>query len=80
MLTYVVAHRNVRVFLAHGGFHGLTEAIHHGVPVVGIPLFGDQITNLQMLRTAGAAEVLSLDPFHPKDFEAALTKVLTNSR
>jgi len=31
----ILAHRNVKVFITHGGLLGSTEAIYHGVPVIG---------------------------------------------
>ena len=42
----ILAHPNVKVFITHGGLLGSTEAIYHGVPVVGIPIFGDQELNM----------------------------------
>jgi len=36
----------VAVFVAHGGVNGVYEAAFHGVPLVGVPLFGDGGDNL----------------------------------
>lgn len=38
----VLAHPNCQVFLTHCGMHGVIESIHHGVPMVGMPVFIDQ--------------------------------------
>ncbi|PSN55490.1 hypothetical protein C0J52_02575 [Blattella germanica] len=46
-------HPKVRVFLAHGGLLGTIEAVHVGVPMVGIPMYGDQSTNIRMVEAAG---------------------------
>jgi len=35
----VLAHPKTRVFLTHCGLHGVMEAIHFGVPMVGMPIF-----------------------------------------
>lgn len=32
----ILAHPNVKVFITHGGLLGSTEAIYHGVPVIGM--------------------------------------------
>jgi glucuronosyltransferase len=42
-------HRNVRVFVSHGGLLSTTEAVHAGVPMVGIPMFGDQSLNIRAI-------------------------------
>lgn len=46
----ILAHKNLKVFITHGGLLSTYEAVYHGVPVVGLPVFGDQ--DLNMLRAA----------------------------
>ncbi|KAG5670631.1 hypothetical protein PVAND_000879 [Polypedilum vanderplanki] len=41
----ILAHPNVKAYICHGGLLGTTEAVYEGVPVLGIPIFGDQKTN-----------------------------------
>ncbi|KAM4031571.1 UDP-glucuronosyltransferase 2A2-like [Anomaloglossus baeobatrachus] len=54
----LLSHPKTKVFLAHGGENGVYEAICHGVPIVGFPLFGDQYENILRLKTRGAAVLL----------------------
>ncbi|KAM4720524.1 UDP-glucuronosyltransferase 2A2-like [Anableps anableps] len=54
----LLGHPLTRAFVTHGSTNGLYEALFHGVPVVGIPLFGDQPDNLARLSRRGAAVVL----------------------
>jgi glucuronosyltransferase len=48
-------HPKTKAFITHGGAHGIYEAIHHGIPMVGIPLFGDQPANIAHMKAKGAA-------------------------
>uniref|UniRef100_A0A182NXB2 UDP-glucuronosyltransferase n=1 Tax=Anopheles dirus TaxID=7168 RepID=A0A182NXB2_9DIPT len=50
----VLCHRNVRLFVSHGGLLGVSEAVHCGVPVVLIPIYGDQFLNTAALENRGA--------------------------
>lgn len=43
----ILAHENVKVFVTHGGLLSCTESILRGKPIVGIPIFGDQMVSLK---------------------------------
>ena len=75
-------HDKTKVFVFHGGVNGAFEAIYHGVPVVGIPLFADQLDDLIRMRSLGMAEYfedgireVTTDRLYKK-----IMKVATNSR
>ena len=38
----ILAHKNTVLFITHCGMHGVMEAIYHGVPMLGMPVFIDQ--------------------------------------
>uniref|UniRef100_A0A452QI62 UDP-glucuronosyltransferase n=1 Tax=Ursus americanus TaxID=9643 RepID=A0A452QI62_URSAM len=42
----LLAHPQIRLFVTHGGLNSIMEAIQHGVPMVGIPVLGEQAENL----------------------------------
>uniref|UniRef100_A0A3Q1ENP3 UDP-glucuronosyltransferase n=1 Tax=Acanthochromis polyacanthus TaxID=80966 RepID=A0A3Q1ENP3_9TELE len=56
----LLGHPKIKVFVAHGGTNGVQEALYHGVPVVGIPMFFDQYDNLLRLEDRGTAKILTL--------------------
>ncbi|XP_030383885.1 UDP-glucuronosyltransferase 2C1 [Scaptodrosophila lebanonensis] len=41
----ILAHPNIKLFITHGGLFGTQEGIHWGVPMLCIPLYGDQHRN-----------------------------------
>lgn len=45
----ILAHRNVRLFITHGGTFGTTEGVYNGVPMLFIPFYGDQVSRLLLL-------------------------------
>ncbi|XP_057692643.1 UDP-glucuronosyltransferase 2C1-like [Corythoichthys intestinalis] len=75
----LLAHPKTRVFVTHGGINGVQEAIYHGVPIVGLPLFFDQHDNLNRIRAKGGAENVDIVMLDRHIFVDALLNVLHNS-
>ncbi|XP_060708835.1 UDP-glucuronosyltransferase 2C1-like [Hemiscyllium ocellatum] len=75
----LLGHPKTRAFIAHGGTNGLYEAIYHGVPVVGIPLFYDQFDNLLRLEIRGAATVIDISTMQSTDLLQALNDIIHNT-
>ncbi|XP_047436760.1 UDP-glucuronosyltransferase 2C1-like [Mugil cephalus] len=73
----LLGHPKIKLFVAHGGTNGVQEAIYHGVPVVGIPVFFDQYDNLLRLKDRGGAKILTLATVDKDDnFLKAIQEVL----
>lgn len=72
----LLGHPKVKVFVAHGGTNGIQEAIYHGVPIVGLPLYSDQLDNLVRLRERGAAKILSIATVNCDSFQQAVEEML----
>ncbi|XP_041981121.1 UDP-glycosyltransferase UGT5-like isoform X2 [Aricia agestis] len=49
----ILAHPKVLAFLSHCGLVSTTEAVTFGVPIVGMPIFGDQPTNAAAIEEKG---------------------------
>ncbi|XP_050293077.1 UDP-glycosyltransferase UGT5-like [Anthonomus grandis grandis] len=70
----VLAHPNVKLFITHGGLLSTTETIYHGVPVLAIPVFGDQNLNADLAVSKGFGLKL---PYSSPDFnEETLSRLL----
>lgn len=76
----ILAHPKVKVFIAHGGLFGMQEAVHHAVPVLGMPFYFDQNPNIQAGIAAGYAIGLDYRHISEKQLELALTELLTNTK
>ncbi|GBP38241.1 Ecdysteroid UDP-glucosyltransferase [Eumeta japonica] len=51
----ILAHPNTKVFVTHGGLLSTLEAVHFGVPLIAIPVFGDQPMNAARAARSGYA-------------------------
>uniref|UniRef100_A0A8C3VPL0 UDP-glucuronosyltransferase n=1 Tax=Catagonus wagneri TaxID=51154 RepID=A0A8C3VPL0_9CETA len=74
----LLGHPKTRAFITHSGTNGIYEAIYHGVPMVGIPLFGDQHDNIARVQAKGAAVELDLHTMTSSDLLKALRTVINN--
>ncbi|XP_044745298.1 uncharacterized protein LOC123307146 [Coccinella septempunctata] len=76
----ILAHPKLKLFISHGGLLSTIEALHHGVPVLGIPIFGDQKTNVPNAVRNGYAVQLDLKDLNERTFSEALDEILKNPK
>jgi glucuronosyltransferase len=55
------AHPNVRLFITHGGLLSKQEAMNRGVPLLGIPVYGEQQFNMRRAENFGYGIRLEFD-------------------
>ncbi|XP_064141811.1 UDP-glucuronosyltransferase 2B31-like isoform X1 [Loxodonta africana] len=72
----LLGHPKTKAFITHGGASGIYEAIYHGIPMVGIPLFADQPENIIRMKVKGAAVSLDMDTMTSTDLLNALKTVI----
>ncbi|PSN55494.1 UDP-glucuronosyltransferase 2A3 [Blattella germanica] len=72
----ILRHPKVAAFISHGGLLGSLEATYSGVPVIGIPFFGDQKTNLANMKQRGMAVQLDYHNITKESVLEALRTVL----
>nr|XP_026647762.1 UDP-glucuronosyltransferase 2A1 isoform X2 [Zonotrichia albicollis] len=75
----LLGHPLTKAFITHGGTNGLYEAIYHGIPMVGIPMFADQHDNLAHMVAKGAAVQVDFNTMKTQDLVDALNTVIYNS-
>ncbi|XP_046975451.1 UDP-glucosyltransferase 2-like [Vanessa cardui] len=78
--TSVLAHRNVKVFITHGGLLSTLESLRFGVPVIAIPVFGDQPSNALKCVQGGHALMVEFSPEMAGPLRDALKEMLSNDR
>ncbi|KAL8173046.1 UNVERIFIED_CONTAM: UDP-glucuronosyltransferase 1-1 [Gekko kuhli] len=74
----LLAHPKARAFITHGGSHGIYEGICNGVPMVVMPLFGDQMDNAKRVESRGAGVTLNVLEMTSKDLSDALKAVIND--
>ncbi|KAL6443533.1 hypothetical protein ACFW04_001593 [Cataglyphis niger] len=72
----ILKHPKIKAFITHGGLMGTQEAIAYSVPMIGIPLFGDQFTNIDAYVARNIAIKLDFKKMTEKDMDAALNAIL----
>nr|XP_023410873.1 UDP-glucuronosyltransferase 2B17-like isoform X4 [Loxodonta africana] len=74
----LLGHPKTKAFITHGGTNGIYEAIYHGIPMVGIPLFADQPDNIARIKANGAAVSLDMNTMTSTDLLSALKTVIND--
>ncbi|XP_076858344.1 UDP-glucuronosyltransferase-like isoform X2 [Brachyhypopomus gauderio] len=74
----LLAHPKAKAFITHGGTHSIYEGICNGVPMVTIPLFGDQADNVQRMVVRGVAERVNIFDMTSEKLLVALKKVIND--
>ncbi|XP_051647004.1 UDP-glucuronosyltransferase 1A9-like isoform X16 [Manacus candei] len=74
----LLAHPKTRAFITHGGSHGIYEGICNAVPMVLMPLFGDQMDNAKRVESRGAGLTLNILEMTSQDISTALRAVIND--
>nr|XP_023019040.1 UDP-glucuronosyltransferase 2B20-like [Leptinotarsa decemlineata] len=76
----ILRHRNVKLFITHGGILSLQEAVINNIPVIGIPFFGDQKTNLNKIVKWGSGIKLDRRKLSKNVLLYAINEVINNPK
>ncbi|KAK7798053.1 hypothetical protein U0070_010702 [Myodes glareolus] len=72
----LLGHPKTKAFITHGGTNGIYEAIYHGIPMVGVPIFADQPDNIAHMKAKGAALKVNFNTMTSADLHSALRAVI----
>lgn len=78
--TYLSDHPNVKAYVGHAGLLGLTEAVYASVPMVLIPMYGDQYANAAAAEYRGVSILIEYEELNEDIFRHALNEIFNNTR
>jgi UDP:flavonoid glycosyltransferase YjiC (YdhE family) len=70
----------VDLVITHGGNNTVTECMHHGKPMVVLPIFWDQHDNAQRVHETGFGERLATYSFTDEEISGALDRLLADEK
>lgn len=75
----LLGHPGIRLFITHGGFLSIQEAVYHAVPLIGIPIFADQPGNIAHMVEQGLAGQLDLMNITSEKILKEIKKILDHT-
>ncbi|XP_030763773.1 UDP-glucuronosyltransferase 1-5-like [Sitophilus oryzae] len=75
----LLGHEKVKLFITQGGCQSIDEAMDRGVPMLIMPVFGDQPANADKCVNKGIAEMVNIYDFTEEEFRIKLSMLLTTS-
>ena len=73
-----LSHPNVKIFITHCGNNGQYEALYSGVPMIGLPIFGDQTYNRNRMVYKGLGIGLETKAVTSQELTLAINTFLTD--
>nr|WMP40235.1 UDP-glucuronosyltransferase UGT33AX2 [Tuta absoluta] len=74
----LLKHPNIKLFITQGGLQSTDEAISAGVPLLGIPMLGDQWYNVEKYVYHKIGVKLDLETITEEKFDNAIKTVINN--
>jgi len=76
----ILGHKNVKLFMSHGGLFSTEEAAYHGVPILSIPIFGDQDVNAKISEEKGFGVTVEIVDLTEDQLETVIKKMLSDPK
>ena len=75
----LLGHKNTKLFITHCGANGQSEALYHGVPMIGFPIQPEQQYNAARIQYKGYGIHMDLKSFMPEDLIQNVEHIFSNS-
>ncbi|KAJ8944126.1 hypothetical protein NQ318_013309 [Aromia moschata] len=76
----IFRHPNVKLFISQGGLQSLQESVINGIPVIGIPFFGDQFSNVHKMMKKGYGIKLEKTKISKESMKSAILQIMNDSK
>ncbi|KAF5287655.1 hypothetical protein FQR65_LT12183 [Abscondita terminalis] len=76
----VLKHPNIKLFINHGGYLSIQEAVAAGVPMLSLPVFADQPISTSKIVNLGCALSLDYKSLEKDTFKATILELIHNSK
>ncbi|KAG5675502.1 putative UDP-glycosyltransferase [Polypedilum vanderplanki] len=75
----ILAHKNCKLMIGHGGIFGTQEAIYYGKPMIVFPFYGDQHLNGYKLERDGIGILQAINELTSDSLLAAINRILNDA-
>lgn len=75
----ILSHKNLKVFITHGGFLSTMEAIYYGKPIVGIPITNVQKVNMERAVNQGYGIQVDIMTMTQQSLQTAIDAALNDN-
>lgn len=76
----ILAHPKMKLFISHCGLGSVVESKYHGVPIVGMPIFADQMINVNLIVKEGWGMKVDLGSLDEDNLFSTIQEVLRNPK
>lgn len=76
----ISGHQNIKLFITQGGLQSTDEAITAGVPLIGIPMLGDQWYNVEMYEYHKIGVLLQMETITEEKLLNSIHTVIDDKR
>lgn len=80
VVSHFIAHPNIKLFIYQGGLQSTEEAVHYAVPLIGLPVLGDQYVQVNKMVSLGVAKRLNIMDVSKENLNASIIDMLTDKR
>ena len=73
----ILGHPHTKLFISHCGHNAQVEALYHAVPIICLPIFGDQHYNALRIQQKGYGLYVNIAEFTAETLATAVDEILT---